>query len=82
MPEEIPIDDKAINALTVFTMKYSPATIKTVTDQFSSKEILRLLHSHLGKEIISLAQLHDLLLELKYEFILNDNEFVWLCKTD
>jgi hypothetical protein len=83
MPKDNNTDDNgnASHALTIFSMKYSPATIETVTDKFSSKEILNLLKSHLG-ETITLAELHNLLRDMKYDYIMSDNEFVWLCKLD
>lgn len=74
-------DGNAFHVLSVFSMKYSPADINEATDKFSSKEILNLLTSHLG-EIITLQELHNLLREMKYDYIMSDNEFVWLCKKD
>ena len=71
----------AYDVMAVFSMKYSPATVKTVTDKFTSKEILNLIISHTGKEIF-IAEIFELMIQMRYEYEMSDSEFVWLCQKD
>ena len=82
MPKDNDKDNNnAYELLSVFVSKYSPATTETVTDTFTSKEISYLIYSHLQQTIL-LAELHSTLIEMKYDYVMKDMEFVWLCKQD
>jgi hypothetical protein len=67
------------DTLSVFCDKYDPATPNDATDYFSSKEIQSIVQKHTGKNL-DLTELHQLMLNLKYQYRLEEDEFKWLVK--
>jgi len=74
-------NNDAYALLSVFIEKYSPASIETATDTFTSKEITTIIRSHLGETILR-SELHTALIDMGYDYVMNDLEFVWLCQKD
>lgn len=66
-----------LEALNCFIDKYAPATLSTVTDYFSSKEIQNLIKKHTGSEI-DLSELNEMLTDMNYQYVLQDGEFEWM----
>lgn len=71
------MEENVYHILTVFNLLYSPATEDTYTDQFTSREIKKMVEDHLGVDI-ALAEIHNTMRDLKFIYIMQDNEFVWL----
>lgn len=71
-------NEGALLALSIFTQKYDPATPGKETDQFTSREIQDIIEKHTGT-LINLGELHNLLREMRFDYQLEDSEFVWLC---
>jgi hypothetical protein len=63
--------------LAVFCSKYESATATNVTDYFSSLEIQKIVAKHTGVTL-PLTQLHNLLVQMKYNYQLENDEFKWL----
>jgi hypothetical protein len=74
-------DQNEFDALTVFCSKYEPATATNVTDYFSSLEIQQIVAKHTGVTL-PLTELHNLLVQMKYNYQLEDDEFKWLTCTN
>lgn len=74
-------EKNAYHLLSIFSLKYGPATIETATDHFTSREILKIIDTHIGNSI-SLEELHNTLQEMQYDYTLNGLEFKWLCKKE
>jgi hypothetical protein len=70
-------DQNEFDALAVFSSKYEPATTTNVTDYFSSLEIQQIVAKHTGVTL-PLTELHNLLVQMKYNYQLEDDEFKWL----
>lgn len=71
----------AYHILSIFSTKYGPATHKTATDYFTSKEILKMVKDHIG-DSITLEELHDTLRSMDYDYIMSGLEFKWLCRKE
>ncbi len=75
-------DDKAkalaYQALSVFSIKYDPAKDTEVTDYFSSYEIQKIVFDHTGI-MIDLTELHNLMIEMRYNYELQGDGFMWKC---
>lgn len=72
-------ESEAYQALSIFCQKYEPASITTVTDYFTSREIKALVDDHTGTDI-SLLELHKLMIQLKFTYLMSDDEFRWLSR--
>lgn len=75
------MEDNTYHILSVFSLRYNPATEQTATDFFSSKEIQSLINDHIGKNI-PLDELHNIMRDLKYQYIMRDQQFVWLLQKE
>lgn len=71
--------DEYYQALSVFCQKYDPADHSSVTDKFSSLQIQNMVANHVGITI-ELGELHNLMIEMKFIYELEDDQFVWLCQ--
>jgi hypothetical protein len=71
--------DSFFQALSTFCNRYDPAGDETVTDYFSSKEIINIVSDHTGTSI-PLKELYELLDQMKYKYILDDNTMMWMVR--
>lgn len=71
------MEENVYHILTVFNQLFIPATEDNYTDQFTSREIKKMVEDHLGLEI-ALSEIHNTMRDLKFNYIMQDNEFVWL----
>lgn len=67
-------------ALANFLSKYTPVkTIAESDDQFTTREIKRLLEDHTGANV-DLNELYVALLEAGFEYVSQGHEILWLLK--
>jgi hypothetical protein len=80
--EEQKRHQSAVDALTLFVSKYSPATNETADTFFSSAEISQAIAEHTGV-VLSRSDIYELMSNMKYTFdTRNGLEFNWLLKKE
>jgi len=74
--------EAALNALTFFISKYSPATKETADTFFTTAEIAKAIAQHTGV-VLDNAEVYELLLNMKYTYEEKDSlEFFWLLRKE
>lgn len=76
-----PAPTPQFTALNIFCSLYAPATQDNFSSSFTSLEIQRMVEKHTGIDIM-LMELHEMMEQMKYEYVLWDNEFVWLVRKE
>ncbi|NNV57360.1 hypothetical protein [Limnovirga soli] len=76
-----PAPTPQLNALNVFCSLYAPASENNFTDTFTSLAIQHMVEKHTGIDLM-LMELHEMMQQMHYEYLMIDDEFVWIVKRD